>query len=981
MLEKELENIIRNKQDVLPFLKKLSPKEKRELAPSVIRLHEEIHKTKEERRKDKDIGYSYVTLVPIHSEEQRKAMDIACFVCLNKTKARKVLFNLSSLAVDDYYLEHVIPWYKPKWYSEIIQQNIPWNLSYEKMMHLYDQGILELSQELILNKLPGAIVENKGLIEGRYVSFYRPEVLTQYEETLKEHIWFLFEEESSINNYYNYQNLQNYDHGNSVWIDTLVNLTNKNKLDRDRILITTIYTATKGFNKTLSCWFFDLLIKLNPTEEELLHLQDELFTTLNSPHSKLINNVLKFFKLIGTHKDFQYESFIENASILLTSETKSVVNSTLMILDKIAKTQKTTTISACRKATEALIMVDEKVQLRASKLIAKYGDVKNEELIEEINLYADSMFHSSKELLSDYLAPAVIIEDAEEEIVSIDVLSDESKIPTYESIDDLIFFLSQAIDNNEVYHLDLVLNLTPKLNTLLNKDNVVKLEPIFKRSLDFSMRFDLTSQIGYLDREISYYINDFAEFLMKKYPKELSNFKKVKKEKLDKILADKYFRNHYKDKLNPHDLRPIWDNIYQIHDFLFGQSQMYIKQGITIDLLSTPTHTPCWIHPDTFLKRLRIFIEGKHLISVSDFQIALGRIPIQECSEETLKLLELIKDDEAKEVLLYHFGKLSIEDAAILRPDLWLQSVLSKNRPSDIEYFQQHLNNCLEKETGIYEWDCKTRDHFYQEYDYNSNKHVEKKIVRKELKLQSFNKYQHQPDSFVDGIKRLFGKKKKRKEVVSIYNHMSFGEQKYGVSIAPHDDIRFLYLSPNNPSMFLSHVLHHNMNLSTFWGESSKRNMVNLLKGLYEIWYRSELKETTYLFLATGFLCSDKVSRELAAEIWIKANYDGTMNNTLLGECLGRLQHGEYAPMKRFTDLLTNLFNVSKAHNQALFQVLDTMTAKMNATPPRGVKKQLEVLFELKSKLNVELTESVKEKLTEWISTKSLQSIIQKLIS
>ena len=179
--------------------------------------------------------------------------------------------------------------------------------------------------------------------------------------------------------------------------------------------------------------------------------------------------------------------------------------------------------------------------------------------------------------------------------------------------------------------------------------------------------------------------------------------------------------------------------------------------------------------------------------------------------------------------------------------------------------------------------------------------------------------------------------------------------------------------------MFLSQVIHTNLKESTFFDESSKKNMINLLQGLYEIWYRTDVGESTYLFLATGLLCSDKVARELAAEIWIKTNTEGNMDNILLGQTLGKLQEQEYAPLKRFTDLLTaNLFNVSKKHNAALYQLLDHMIAQMNDTPIRGVKKLLVLFLELQLSFpQMEMSQACREKLMVWKEIKSLKSMLK----
>lgn len=979
MLEKEIENIILKEKDVIPFLKKLTIKDKREIATSLKKLHKKILETKFIEKKLGG-GITYTSL-NTHSDKQRKAIEIVCFVCLNKTDVKRTLFNVSNLAVDDYYLENIIPWYKPKWYNDVINEETPWGLSYEKMMRLQREGLIEPSHTLIVNKLPNAIIENKH-VNKKHKSFYRPEILTKYKETLEEHIWLLFEEESSINNYYSYLHLENYKDGNGVWISTITNLVLENKLDRKKVLIATIYSSTKGFNKTLSGWFFDLLIKLAPTSDEILDLQSEFFAALNSPHSKVINTVLKYFKTVANNKKFSYKTFIDNTSVLLNSETKSVVNSTLMILDKIAKTVKSSNISVCQKATEALINVDEKIQLRAAKIIDKYGDSKRQELSDGINMYADSLFHSSKELLKEYLILSEDIEEDDSITEKVELITKENELAKYESVDDLIFFVSQAIDNNEVYHIDLLMNYLPKLNVLLNKDNVAKLEPIFKRAFDFSMNFDWNSQVGSLESEAAFYLNDFAEILISKYPLELKNYKEIKNQKIKKFKETSYFTSHYKNNLKEIEHQQVPGYIYQIHHFLFIKSKSLIKKKLTLDLLSTPTHTPCWIDPKILIDRIISYEKKNEEINLYDFQIAIGRLPLNEYSRDLIKDIDKIKDIDIKKVLKYHFDFVELQHNTISRPELWLQSVLTKNNNTDILYLEEHLLNPLNNEKGSYDWNCKLRDHFYKDYDYSTRKYVQKKMVRKELKFKDFNTKKNGTEAIVSSIKGIFNKKKKTTKIISIYQYIHFNKQKYYTTIQPNDDVKFLFLSPNNPSMYLTQVIHNNLRESTFFYESGKKNMVNLLKGLYEIWNRPNFKESTYLFLATGLLCSHKVARELSAEIWIKTNSENNINNLLLGETLGKLESGEYAPLKRFTDLLTsNLFNISKKHNKHLYTLLDNMIGGMNDTPLRGVKKLLELFLELKHNFpQVEISKTSIEKLSKWKETKTLKPIISKLL-
>jgi len=180
----------------------------------------------------------------------------------------------------------------------------------------------------------------------------------------------------------------------------------------------------------------------------------------------------------------------------------------------------------------------------------------------------------------------------------------------------------------------------------------------------------------------------------------------------------------------------------------------------------------------------------------------------------------------------------------------------------------------------------------------------------------------------------------------------------------------------------LSVFLYSNLQYSDHSEENQKRNITSVLKGLYTIWYRDDYDETAYLYLSATLLYSYKVARELAAEIWIKANSINKLNNELLGKNLGKLEFSEYAPLKRFTDLvMSSMFNISIKHNENLFKLINAMICEMNETPIRGVNKLLEIFIELKHHLpNSKISPLAIKKLEQWKSSKSLKSKINSLI-
>ncbi|MDF1697252.1 MAG: DUF6493 family protein [Saprospiraceae bacterium] len=979
MLEQEIDEIIRKQTDIIPLLKKLTSEDKRNLTPFLKKRYKEI--TEVRYITTKTNGRTNIRMEQNHTDKQKDIINKACFVCFNKTDAKRTIFNLSFLVVDDDYLANIIPWYKPSWYNDIFIEDTPWGLYYLKMMKLYKEGLIERNRSLILSTLPNSIIQTE-TADKKYVRRYAPEQLLVHEETLAEDIWLLFEEETSINNQYDYLNIENYNGGKMIWNTTLLDLVEQQKIDRKRLLIATLHTSTKGFNKTLSGWFFDLLIALDPTEEEIIELQSDFSVALYSPHSKVVNTVLKYFKQVIASKDFHHHNFVEYASILLNSETKSVVNSTLMLLEKIVKIAPELTEDIGQKTLEALINTDEKIQVRAAKLIAKIILPVHTELLTELEMYANNLYHSSQEILSDHIAQKQATIEEEVSIVQMDFLDQENLLPAYTELDEMIYFVSQVIDNNEDYHIELLLSLLPKMDHILTEESVDKLEPIFKRSFERSLNFEWSNAYGQLEIETAYYINDYAEIVMKRFPEKLQKYRKIKKDKIEKFDFDNYFGEHYRHALTKIEAQHISDYIYHIHKTLFIRSKTHIKKGITLDFLSLPTHTPCWIDPEVLIQRIISYEQQNVNMDFYDFQLAIGRLPRQEPPKNIETQINQIKDPNAKTVLKYHFGLLDLEKVDSKTPGIWLQSVLTRNVPSEVQYFQEMLSSTLQKEIGMYDWKCTQSEHFYQDYDYVTKQKIQKKHIRRELELQNFRIKEVKNESVLNNLKGFFNKKKTPKNLDSIYQHFRLQKERHYTQINLHDDVKFLYLAPNNPGPFLSLAIHYNLYESTFQNETSKKNTVNILKGLHSIWYRSDYNEATYLFLATALLCSEKVSRELAAEIWIKANSMDQMNTNLFGEILGKLEHTEYAPLKRFTDLLSqNLLNVSKKLNASLYATMEIMIGKMNNTPIKGTKKLLELFLELHhTQAKESLEEACSKKLSAWSQNKSLKPIVRKLI-
>src|SRR5690606_25091201 len=127
----------------------------------------------------------------------------------------------------------------------------------------------------------------------------------------------------------------------------------------------------------------------------------------------------------------------------LSSETKSVVSSTLMLFEKIVRNDASLKEEVCISICQAFIHNDENIQNKASRLLLRYNDESLRSVTEEIIKYADSMLMTSKKLLSDFLTvtpkqPDDILPDTSE---TDEVIGPIQEITT---LDELIFLSSQA---------------------------------------------------------------------------------------------------------------------------------------------------------------------------------------------------------------------------------------------------------------------------------------------------------------------------------------------------------------------------------------------------------------------------------------------------------------------------------------------------------------------------------------------------------
>lgn len=958
---------------IIPFLKKLESKEKKSLIPVLRKENKRISEYKQ----------SGSTWKPVGTAEEREIVSYSALFCGNEKEFRSITGGWIAQTVVKETLKH----YVPSWFGKFINEQsekqdwVPFQMDYSWMMDLKMEGILDPSEGIVVRLLPQAIFETKGKHPNMYTE-RNDDILFKYPETLESHIWMFFTNESQINWAGRYLPAKEEDHLN--WIAVINDLVNKNKLDRKRILKATIETANMNFNKTLSGWFYELLLKLELTDQEVLLFQDELLGALNSVHSKPVNVILKLIKKNANNSKFKLEQFIEYCPILLNSDIKTTVNQTLMTLDKLGSNFKKFQEEIALVAAQALSNSDSKVQVRASKLIQKFGS-NDQRLIDEISVYKSDLFSEARSILAEYLTTEKLVEKGQNIVNSeIKVFSDEltleNQIKYPDTKDDLLFFLSQAFDHNSEHDIDVLPHSLVQLASEFDGDYLDRLEPAFKRAL-ILMTGEWRSGLGTLDRMMAAYFIEFCLHMKTVFPNYGLKMEKMYRSELKK--QDDYILKWPKSSIWLFSFSR-WEEvlpsqIYSVFYQKLNTSLSMIKSKIKLPLLSTPTHYPSYIDPSVLVDRLLQWKEQKETIINDDFELALARLYLAEVDSSSLNGFSELHE-ETQELLKFILSKSSRPKGPFLNESFWWTAAITKSPYEDYDELNEFIYSAESKSkfNGQFSWKVGVQEYMADNYDYNTGKWVKKPATKKMLKVLFKQSPQQNLKSSKKTLKDFF--KKAKAKVLPVHNF--YKDIKINTSFYTHIDFdvkRLLLLTPNMPEKTLSFMTMLFVSDQEFWGEDKKRSFIQCLQQVHELDY--SMGEMGHLILARGMISQDKTGRLLSAEVWSKKSSLNLISNSKLGKILGKHLSVEFSPFKRFTDLIQeSMIKFSASQDIELKILIENLLVELKPQNYRGLKKLLEYYNELILSTSTSFSKELSLNLQAWQKEKSTKSICSSIL-
>lgn len=865
----KLKTLIENESvdETIVFLKGLHIDEKKSLVPVLKELNvyygETVDLTTMQPPEGQwKVGRSYGSRA---RGKQSMVLAIASFVCLDKKGFENTIYPNSIMTRE--MLDQLLAFYTPSWFGQLladIHTNNRFRLYYDLIMHLETEGYFTPSPELILTHIPtlfyGTDILDHHAREASEVH------LLKYPETLEKHFWYIFEYPSNIHN------VSRYNKGAKGWHDFIVQFVAKGRLDRMRILRECLLTANRNFNKLLVGWFMDLFTLLKPTATELQTLQPVLMTVLDAKHTAAVGLALNSLKQL---KEFDYNTFITHLPQVILSGTKSILTTVLQLAETICKQHAAVRQEIAIQLCQIFLNKEDAIQQKTAKLITTYAWPANEALQQQLQMYADTMLTGIRQSLVTGGGTMELATEEEPEVLPL--IGEHNLIPTVNTAEDLIYFASQAFENNEPHHAELLPAIFINLQHLITEAVLVQLQPALKRAE--KLRSRPAGNMG----EIGYYLTSFLINAVKP-----------------------------SDKIVSWDVKP---EFIQPYTLLFQYALEKLATKDTSPLLSTPTHTPGWIDPVVLVTRLSQYKEQAP--NDLDLQIAICRCALEDTTA-AIGLAKEILTGEHRDLLLFLLDKslVSFKDG-----NAWIQAANRKGLDLPATKIPAVYLN------GHFNWQTAPENYLaYGAYNKETREYDRVPAVHTKLTVE------------LPAVRPL-------DQPYPLLQEYLINRAQYSY-IHSSDIARILALTPANTSLVLATTIQHYMAFSAMYDVTENSAITAAINWLKE--HTKPYTATEQLFIATCMLHADKTIRSLAAACWITGVSYKTLQSEEIGRVIGIHQSVEWAPLKRFTDLITEqLMQISKLHNEALEALLTACIELLPDAPVKNLKKLLEIYAEV----------------------------------
>lgn len=837
----------------------------------------------------------------------------------------------------------ILLWAKPNWIEFYLLDRFrksDWlNFDYKSLRFLEESNLVNFNPELFALCLSRFNSWSGTTPPREFIDFLSKDKIA-YERDIPQ----LYNYETNIQNS-TFRENQNASYKEcNTWSIAFQLLLSENKLDKKTFLENVILIQTKEWNNNLKLFFRKNIEELKPTSDELIPLQENIFTYFHNSNPTITNYGSELIKKIYDHPKFKTKSYFEwLEALMMRNDCKAAIKNSIMILEKLSKNNSKLNKLITALIADIYVISDLSLQERATKLILKIGNTKDAVLKEKLSAYASYMQGSVKSSLSNFLN-----DDA--------LTFDESSLKTYQFNPKKVTFLVDPVqipkDWNEILFL---------YGRFISSEEIIDSEILL--NVFISKRDSFPSDY---ENQLQPYLNQlqktYFESTLKNYTKNLL-INKISNKNLVYKLNDK----DYITLKTLRSIKPIIEKVMQKN-----------KDNSILPLLSFPSHKPHWVAPKILLERIIAHQKANETIDPVDLSIAISRMP-RENVDEAIPLLDKL-DSDMKQLMSFCLGitkEININSSSILtklfqkaggstpnteKIGLWAVAARTFYPTETFPEFEKTYLNDVPFVTAPFSAKMAFKEKWNEWKDYQT-----KELVRSpswtELRIDLPN------DKTIPNylLYSLDTHIKVEKNVWSTNYKLSTAENTY----------YWNSLMPQNNDSLACLLLEKCCHITD--------GTNNELKGFLTVVNRPgfQFSDISLLVFACCFFQEKKDIRLLASEVLINLVENQSIDIHLFAEKNAFLISNKYGILLRLVEAIITLKDISPLHNAALFLLLDGIFKKIELKEklPANFKKMIENYVDVLSKTNQKPAPETKVFFEKLKDNNALKALVKQILN
>ncbi|MEM6316717.1 MAG: DUF6493 family protein [Bacteroidota bacterium] len=965
---------------IIPFLKTLIEQQKQQLLSPLGEVATDLLEIK-----DRLINHKHF-FARKASNKQERILNYTLLVCLPNEQHPLAKWLSDDIVFTPFTTKNIFSWFVPCWLSSHLsnleyQAKLPKQLTYLGLLELADVIKFSLPKNLIVKLLAQSIFQESEGERGLFL--FRPSALWQRPETLDEHFWWLFEAETDLYRIGKEKNLRDSPTNEPQnWQSAILTLVQQQLIPSERLLVSILEALTHWKKKANISWLTRLFDALPKWPQLLLANQIQLFKIFSVPHALAVKSSLSALKTFLPSADFNVAACLAHFDSIVQSRQFSITLAGLKFLKKLNRKSDEYRATIILLVASALHHRHLLIQQKVLTFLIQFGN-GYADLIQPIILKNRSNLF---QIIRQQLNSIVSVEKKETTSVYYKNVPTEAS-ETVNSLTEFIDLAQTVLDNPAAFQFDRFIEGLLRFYPDIDEATCEKLVPVFKKA--FRLVFnELPSNQGMLDNMLATLLLDVYDLLKEKlqltsnhqFLRLGEHYEALGFWSNDSAATVDWQQTHIYNWYNPYDPSEVYTPIKKVLLHVLKQ----LRNGSTLPLLSTITHTPMWVDAAVFVRKLRQFQEANVFPNPFDVQFTISRLKA-DAFAKGLELANQLLNNEYVELANYCF----LSNVPI--PQKWMEQLAVEGEKRDDKKRVIHPltfafataaitkraigkkspQNPLPKLSipssyfdGTHSWSVFWDELHPQEWSYKTQQmeFTGQHYIHRELQIKCPKGLQL--DAYPDFL----------------YQYLPGREVPFRPNV--NDVVNLLNWFPNNPDPLISLILADNLCYPTFWEKEAQRRVEKVLHWLNSNYNCSTLVGApSHLFVSVSLICGDSQTRQLAATVWRNLVERKVVDSEVIGANIGKMQRHHFVPLKRLTQLIqSHLWHLTTEQEVALTTLIEQVVDKLPAVPVANTKQLLrlyqEFLLRTQRRIDKERTQIL---LSLWKGHGGLRKVVEEL--